>query len=80
MARKKIVITAAGLVHGLDPLTMQRGIEAVLTQGGAVMLGQTRDQAKLIVTTYLDGDKEVEYLDSTEDGNKLFAELGVEGA
>jgi len=80
MRSKKVSLTAAGIIHQVDAEILRKGIEAVYTQGGAVMLGQTRDQAKVIVTVYIDGDKEVEYCDEVSDVNKLFAELAVFGA
>lgn len=80
MRAKKPSLTAAGILLQCDPVTICSGIEAVMTQGGAVMLGQTRDQGKLIVTVYLEGDRTVEYCDDPNDVNKIFAELAVEGA
>lgn len=64
MARSKKAkadTTARDIFENADSLVIGRAVSAVLSQGGAVMFGQTRDQEKLIVTVYLDGDQEKEY-------------------
>lgn len=70
MARKpkaKAETTAREIYEQSDALVITRAVSAVLSQGGAVMFGQTRDQEKLIVTVYLDGDQDKEYCDDPKD-------------
>lgn len=59
-------VTAAEIYKSADNLVISAAVQAVLSQGGAIMLGQTRDNAKLIVTVYLDGEQDKEYCDDVE--------------
>lgn len=65
--RKKDETTAALIAQAMPHEALHKAITEVLVKGGAVMVGQTRDNAKLILTVYLDGDKEVEYCDDAQD-------------
>ena len=60
-------ITASELFHSLDSVVLYNATKAILSQGGAVMIGQTRDQSKLILTVYLDGEQDKEYCDDVQD-------------
>lgn len=53
--------TAASIFEAVDKTIYVAAVRQILSQGGAVMLGQTRDNEKLIVTVYLDGDQDKEY-------------------
>lgn len=73
MARKKSDTTADGIMTLVDGTLLQAAICQILTQGGAVMFGQTRDQEKLIITVYLDGDQEKEYAEGADEAEKFLA-------
>jgi hypothetical protein len=60
-------ITASELFHSLDSVVLYNATKAILGQGGAVMIGQTRDQSKLILTVYLDGEQDKEYCEDVQD-------------
>lgn len=74
MPRKKSETSAAMIWQEADPTVVGGAVAQILSQGGAAMFGQTRDNAKLIVTVYLDGDQEKEYC---EDAKELEAFLGA---
>lgn len=68
VARKKSTGTTAALIMvATDESKLRHAIAEVLSQGGAIMFGQTRDNEKLIVTTYIDGDKDAEYCEDAEE-------------
>lgn len=67
--------TAVSLFDLADGPQVLAGISAILRLGGAVMFGQTRDGMKLIVTAYLNGDKEQEYCEDPSDVVSALAEL-----
>lgn len=67
MPRKKSQYTAAQLILAVDATALKAAIAAVLSKEGGIMFGQTRDGSKVIVTTYLDGDKEQEYCDDPDE-------------
>lgn len=59
-------VTAAEIYKLLDITILSNSIASILSQGGAIMLGQTRDNSKLIVTVYLDGDNDKEYCEDVQ--------------
>lgn len=65
--RDASAITASELFHSLDSVVLFNATRAILGQGGAVMIGQTRDQSKLILTVYLDGEQDKEYCEDVQD-------------
>lgn len=60
-------VSASEIYSSVDAQLLSTAIQRILEQGGAVMLGQTRDNSKLIVTVYLDGEQDKEYCDSVKD-------------
>lgn len=65
--RKNVpAITAAEIYKTADHTVISSAFLAILSQGGAVMIGQTRDNAKLILTVYLDGEQDKEYCDDVQ--------------
>lgn len=68
---------AAEIFQAIETTALVDAIANVLRQGGAVMLGQTRDNAKLITTVYLDGDQDKEYCEDAAEALKFFAEYRV---
>lgn len=68
MAKKRSQETSAGAIVALcNPLTLTQVVAEMLTDGCAVMFGQTRDGAKLIVTIYDGDDREKEYIEDVEE-------------
>lgn len=68
---------ASDIFQSIDSVALLDAIANILRQGGAVMLGQTRDNAKLITTVYLDGDQDKEYCEDAAEALKFFAEYRV---
>lgn len=64
--RAKSETTASGVWAGCDIVAVSTSVAAILDRGGAVMFGQTRDQARLIVTVYENGERDVEYVDNPD--------------
>ncbi len=60
-------LTATEIFSEVDTTVLNNALRQILSQGGAVMLGQTRDQSKLILTVYLDGEQDKEYCESVKD-------------
>lgn len=56
--------TAADVFDAADLAQLSGYISRTLHKGGAVMIGQTRNQDTLIVTTYLDGDQDKSYYET----------------
>jgi hypothetical protein len=59
-------ITASELFLSIDSVVLFNAVRQILSQGGAVMLGQTRDNSKLILTVYLDGEQDKEYCEDVQ--------------
>lgn len=74
---KETSITAAEVFAAVDGTVFANSVVNILKQGGAVMLGQTRDNAKLIVTVYLDGDQDKEYCEDAQEAIGFLAAYQV---
>lgn len=59
-------VTAKDVYELSDAVLVNNAIKSILAQGGAIMLGQTRDNSKLIVTVYLDGEQDKEYCEDVQ--------------
>lgn len=75
--REQSGLTAKDIFVATDKTMLNNAIEAILSQGGAVMLGQTRDNEKLIVTVYLDGDNDKEYCEDARDVENFVGQYQV---
>lgn len=64
--RELPAVSATDIFNSCDSTVVLNAIGSVLSQGGAVMLGQTRDNSKLILTVYLDGEQDKEYCDDVK--------------
>lgn len=74
---KESTVSAADVLAAVDSTTLANSVTNIIRQGGAVMLGQTRDNTKLIVTVYLDGDSEKEYCEDVQEAVSFLASYQV---
>lgn len=58
-----------------NPAQIARLIVAVVTFGGAVMFGRSRDSAVLSITVFLDGDKRTRWVRPEEDPDTVIETL-----
>lgn len=70
-------VTARDIYLGIDTTLMINVLTRVLSEGGAVMFGQTRDNSKLIVTVYLDGEQDKEYCEDIKAAEAFLAQYQV---
>lgn len=69
--------TADAIFDAVDKTVLYNAIAVILKQGGAIMLGQTRDNAKLIATVYLDGEQDKEYCDDARDVEQFIGQYQI---
>lgn len=75
--RESPTTTAADVLAATDSTTLANSVVNILKQGGAVMLGQTRDNSKLIITVYLDGESDKEYCEDVQEAISFLASYQV---
>lgn len=75
MPKGKVVERKNALVilEACPPQKIKTFLIDIITQGGAVMLGQTRSGKALVLTTFLDDERTKEY---PEDLEELYAAFG----
>lgn len=70
-------VSASEIMANIDVGILCSVTAQVLVDGGAVMFGQTRDKEKLIVTVYMDGERNVEYCSDAAEAEAFLASWRV---
>lgn len=73
----KPAISAKEIYAAIDTTVLFNAVQSIIGQGGALMFGQTRDNSKLIITVYLDGDQDKEYCDDAKSAVDFLSQYQV---